>query len=121
MLLLSLVVSPSVLMSAWSAESTEAEVIADAFKRVASGESREVVLVSGEAGLGKTTLVAEAVPRRLRLGGIASSSATARRIWPPPTNSSPKHSGTLSHTLLKSSFSPTSMPTAPNWHEWSRP
>ncbi len=32
----------------------------DAFKRVAGGEGREVFLVSGEAGLGKTTLVAEA-------------------------------------------------------------
>ena len=32
----------------------------DAAKRVAAGEGREVLLVSGEAGLGKTTLVAEA-------------------------------------------------------------
>ena len=32
----------------------------DATKRVAGGEGREVLLVSGEAGLGKTTLVAEA-------------------------------------------------------------
>ena len=32
----------------------------DATKRVATGEGREVLLVSGEAGLGKTTLVAEA-------------------------------------------------------------
>ena len=32
----------------------------DATKRVAAGEGREVLLVSGEAGLGKTTLVAEA-------------------------------------------------------------
>ena len=31
----------------------------DAFKRVAGGEGREVYLISGEAGLGKTTLVAE--------------------------------------------------------------
>jgi class 3 adenylate cyclase/tetratricopeptide (TPR) repeat protein len=38
----------------------EAESIADALKRVASDGGREVVLVSGEAGLGKTTLVAEA-------------------------------------------------------------
>ncbi len=35
-------------------------MIADACKRVAAGESREVLLVSGEAGQGKTTLVAEA-------------------------------------------------------------
>ena len=32
----------------------------DATKRVAAGEGREVCLVSGEAGLGKTTLIAEA-------------------------------------------------------------
>ena len=39
---------------------TEMQTIADAAKRVAEGEGREVLLVSGEAGLGKTTLVAEA-------------------------------------------------------------
>jgi predicted ATPase len=39
----------------------------DAFKRVAGGEGREVLLVSGEAGLGKTTLVAETA--RLRTLG----------------------------------------------------
>ena len=39
--------------------SAEAETIAAALKRVTSGGSREVVVVSGEAGLGKTTLVAE--------------------------------------------------------------
>ena len=38
----------------------EMTAIADAVKRVAGGEGREVLLVSGEAGLGKTTLVAEA-------------------------------------------------------------
>ncbi|HTD50971.1 MAG TPA: adenylate/guanylate cyclase domain-containing protein, partial [Acidimicrobiia bacterium] len=38
----------------------ELESMLTAFKRVAEGEGREVVLVSGEAGLGKTTLVAEA-------------------------------------------------------------
>ena len=39
----------------------DAEVAAmlDAYKRVAAGEVREVFLVSGEAGVGKTTLVAE--------------------------------------------------------------
>ena len=38
----------------------EVQAIADAAKRVATGEGREVLLISGEAGLGKTTLVAEA-------------------------------------------------------------
>ena len=38
----------------------EMSAILDACKRVAGGEGREVFLISGEAGLGKTTLVAEA-------------------------------------------------------------
>ena len=38
----------------------EMTTITEALKRVAAGGSREVLLVSGEAGLGKTTLVAEA-------------------------------------------------------------
>ena len=38
----------------------EVESIAQAFGRVAGGGGREVVLISGEPGLGKTTLVAEA-------------------------------------------------------------
>jgi class 3 adenylate cyclase len=38
----------------------ELEKVTDAYKRVASAEVREILLVSGEAGLGKTTLVAQA-------------------------------------------------------------
>ena len=38
----------------------ELGTVAEAAKRVAGGEGREVLLISGEAGLGKTTLVAEA-------------------------------------------------------------
>jgi len=38
---------------------TEIATMTDAMKRVTTGEGREVVLVSGEAGLGKTTLVGE--------------------------------------------------------------
>ena len=38
---------------------SELELIAEAMKRVASDASRQVILVSGEAGLGKTTLVTE--------------------------------------------------------------
>ena len=37
----------------------EMQTLTDATKRVAGGEGREVLLISGEAGLGKTTLVAE--------------------------------------------------------------
>jgi class 3 adenylate cyclase/tetratricopeptide (TPR) repeat protein len=39
---------------------TETTTMSDAFKRVAADEGREMFLVSGEAGLGKTTLVADA-------------------------------------------------------------
>lgn len=39
---------------------SELRMMADAATRTAVGEGREVILVSGEAGLGKTTLVAEA-------------------------------------------------------------
>ena len=42
----------------------------DAMKRVAAGAGREVVLVSGEAGLGKTTLVAEAARLGVRRRGV---------------------------------------------------
>ncbi len=43
--------------------SGELQVLADAIRRVARQDLREVVLVSGEAGLGKTTLVAESARR----------------------------------------------------------
>ncbi len=46
----------------------EAEILNDALKRVAAGEGREVILISGEAGLGKTTLVAEAARRGFSSG-----------------------------------------------------
>lgn len=46
----------------------ETALLAAAFKRVANGEGREIILVSGEAGLGKTTLVAEAARAAHRTG-----------------------------------------------------
>ncbi len=49
---------------------SELEVIAAAVKRVSAGEGSEVVLVSGEPGQGKTTLVAEAARRASTDGAI---------------------------------------------------
>ena len=51
-----LAVRPAVGVVGREAEMT---TITDALKRVTAGGGREVLLVSGEAGLGKTTLVAE--------------------------------------------------------------
>jgi class 3 adenylate cyclase/tetratricopeptide (TPR) repeat protein len=50
------------------ARETEAAMLTDAYKRVAAGEGRAVVLVSGDAGVGKTTLVAEAARRAAKEG-----------------------------------------------------
>ncbi len=44
--------------------------LAEAYKRVANHKGREVVLISGEAGQGKTTLAAEAARRAQRDGAI---------------------------------------------------
>ena len=50
------------------ARETEAALLIDAYKRAATGEGRVVVLVSGDAGVGKTTLVAEAARRVAKEG-----------------------------------------------------
>jgi class 3 adenylate cyclase len=46
----------------------EMQAITDATKRIAGGDGREVLLISGEAGLGKTTLVAEAARAAFDIG-----------------------------------------------------
>ena len=50
------------------ARETEAALLTDAYKRVEAGSTRAVVLVSGDAGVGKTTLVAEAARRAAEHG-----------------------------------------------------
>ncbi len=49
---------------------TEAALMADAFKRVTAGEGREVVLVSGEAGIGKTTLATQGARAAFDAGAV---------------------------------------------------
>lgn len=49
---------------------TELEAIEGAFKRVQGGEGRELVLVYGEAGLGKTTVVAQAARCAFEAGAL---------------------------------------------------
>jgi len=48
----------------------EAGVLADAFKRVTAGEGREIVLVSGEAGVGKTTLATQLARAAFASGAV---------------------------------------------------
>lgn len=50
------------------ARQSEAVELVDTFKHVAAGEGHAVTLVSGEAGVGKTTLVAEAARRAAGAG-----------------------------------------------------
>ena len=69
---------------------SEMEAINEAVKRVAADEGRQVLLISGEAGMGKTTLAAEAARKARSLSEHVCCSAIARRIWPPPTSSSLK-------------------------------
>ncbi len=45
------------------ARETELSLLSDAIKRVEGGDGRELMLISGEAGQGKTTLMAEAARR----------------------------------------------------------
>jgi DNA-binding SARP family transcriptional activator len=50
---------------------TELQEIASAVKRVAAGDGLELVLITGEPGIGKTTLLAEAARRAHSLGAVA--------------------------------------------------
>ncbi len=50
------------------ARDTEGAMLTDAYKRAAAGEGRAVVLVSGDAGVGKSTLIAEAARRAAKEG-----------------------------------------------------
>jgi class 3 adenylate cyclase len=84
------------------ARDAEMVTMADAFKRVVGGEGREALLISGEAGLGKTTLVAETA-RAALTRARACCSDIARKTSPPPTSSSARRSANTSPTPRKTS------------------
>ena len=87
----------------------EMQLILNAIKRVAGDEGHEAVLISGEAGQGKTALVAEAARSAIRdgacvlFGHCEESAAT-------PISSSPRRSAAMSVMRAKIS----------SWH-MSRP
>ena len=49
---------------------TESGLLADALKRVTAGEGREIVLISGEAGIGKTTLAMQVARTAHEAGAV---------------------------------------------------
>ena len=99
----------------------EAETAAmlDAYKRVAEGEVREVFLVSGEAGLGKTTLVA-ATARAAFDGGACVLFGHCEEDLATPISCSRRRSATSSSTPARSSSSLTSTRMVRRWPGWSR-
>ncbi len=96
----------------------ELAAVLDAFKRVAADESREVLLIAGEAGLGKTTVIAETA--RVMFDGGACVLGIARRTAPLPTSCSPKRWATWSPTPPRSSSPLTSSCGDRNSPDWSR-
>ena len=59
-------ISPPALLG----RTTELEDIGNALKRVTAGEGLELLLITGEPGIGKTTLIAEAARRAHSLGAV---------------------------------------------------
>ena len=101
------------------ARETEAALLTDAYKRAAAGEGRAVVLVSGDAGVGKTTLVAEAARRAAEEGacvllGRCQEDVSALIL------ALRRGAATITWRMRPSTcFEPTSRSTAATSHRWS--
>ena len=91
----------------------ELSIIRDAVKSAAAGETQLALLISGEAGQGKTTLVAEAARAAfdngscVLFGHCEEDLATPYQLFAKPL-------GTLSHTLPRNISSRTSRHMDPN-------
>ena len=96
----------------------ELALLEAAAKRVASGAGREVVLVAGEPGQGKTTLVVgdrPAVPRGRHDRAARPLRRGGGRLR---TDRSRSRSPTTSPMLPRASYDPTWPPTEPSWPGW---
>ncbi len=96
-----------------SAEQTQ---LARLFAEAGRGE-RQVVLLAGEPGIGKTTLTS-VVARTVEAAGGPCSTAAASKRSALRTSRSSRHSGTTSSTLRPSSSRPTppsSVASSPGW------
>ncbi len=92
----------------------------DAYKRVAHREGREVVLIGGEAGQGKTTLASEFARDAPMPRGPSPCSGGATRSCVCPTPRLPRPCSTTYRMLRTRSYRRTSRNTAPSCRDWSR-
>ena len=93
------------------------DVLTQAFKRVAAGEGREVVLICGEPGVGKSTVVASLARRAHELDAVVLVGHYDEEV----TLSYQGFSEALSHYAGMSqttSWRRWSTPTGPSWPSW---
>ena len=98
----------------------ELTAIADAFKRVAAGGGREVLLVSGEAGQGKTTLMAEAARAAFDEGALVLFGHSEEDLASPYQLVAEALGHYVTH-VSDDQLPALSASTAPSWSGWSRP
>ena len=94
--------------------SSEVALGSDAYKRVMGGGEREIVLISGEAGLGKTTLAAEVARAAFASGATVLFGHCEEELATPYQ----LFAETLGHYVThrhRPNLRPTWRPTVPSW------